>query len=174
MTFIKYLCVTSALLISFTSIASLDIEPGRWKVQMKIRTEGQTIDPGKEIKKAMKDLSSEEQVQLQQALEEVAGLDEKGQIEVCYDAEHFKQTDSTTVFNDEECISKVTKRTGSRIISDFICVDGTSGETTWIIHNKKKYTGIVKVKSGQGDESELIYRGKYIAPICEDLDKVVI
>jgi hypothetical protein len=174
MNLLPRLLLAGALTLSQTAMASLEIQPGLWKVSMKIRSEGQTIDPGKEIKKAMRELPQEEQVQLQETLEEVAGMDEKGRVDVCYDAAHFKQIETTTVFNDQECISQVVKRSNSRVISEFLCVDGTSGKTTWIVHNKKKYTGVVKVTSGDGEESELIYEGKFDRPVCEELEAEVV
>lgn len=171
---IKTIFIFSLFLASQMVLAALEIQPGLWKIEMKIRTAGEVIDPGKEIKKAMQELPKEEQVQMQQALEEMAGMDEQGRIDVCYEASHFKRINAATMFNDQECVSKLVKKTRSRVISEFLCMDGTTGKSTWIIHSKKKYTGIIKVISGAGEESEMVYRGKFTTPLCEELDGVMI
>jgi hypothetical protein len=162
-----------ALLTSSVNAAGV-LNAGLWKFDMKIKSEGQTVNATKEFKKALEELPEEEQEEVQGALKESVGIDEDGRIEVCHSEESLKRDESMMVNEDNVCFSKVITRNNKRIVTDFSCLNGTNGRDTWFIHNNRSYTGVTKVIAPDGEEAEFIYRAKYVSPLCETFDDVVI
>lgn len=74
----------------------------------------------------------------------------------------------------DDCLSRVIKSTNSKVISNFACLDGSSGVNTWFINNSRSYTGVTQVISPFGEVSEIIYEGRFHSARCEGMDEVVI
>lgn len=171
---VKFIVFVCFCLLSSSSFSASKMIPGMWKVSMKIKFDGQTIEPGEVIKENMKDLSPEERELMMAELQEYAGMDENGQIKVCYTPADFDQQEHSISQMGEDCLSRVIKSTGSKVISNFACMDGSSGVNTWFINNARSYTGVTQVVSPFGETSEIIYEGRFHSPRCEGLDEVVI
>ncbi|MBA2403976.1 MAG: hypothetical protein H0V66_04325, partial [Bdellovibrionales bacterium] len=76
----------------------------------------------------------------------------------------------------DNCLSKVVWRTNSKVVSNFACMDGLKGVTTWFIKSTHKYVGVTKLITPWGEQSEIIYKANFFSPVCvkPKRDKVVI
>lgn len=153
--------------ISFSAQA-LMVDPGLWEVNMTISQDGRKIDPMAEFRKAMKDMPEERRQQMQEAIEG-SGMAMSGKaIKQCYTEEMIKKAELGT-HEDKDCTTKVIKRTSKKIVSKFTCKDGSKGEATIDIKNKRNYTGHMKMRDAKGEKSELDYEAKFVAKDCGDL-----
>lgn len=159
----------SILLVSVSFAAhALMVEPGLWEVEMTISQDGKKVDPMAEFRKAMKDMPEERRQQMQQAIEG-SGMAMSGKaMKQCYTEEMIKKAELGT-HEDKDCVTKVVKRTSKKIVSNFTCKDGTKGEATINIKNKKSYTGHMKMTDPQGEKSELDYNANFVAKDCGKL-----
>jgi hypothetical protein len=150
------------------------MEPGLWKVSMKIKTEGKVFDAAREIRELLRELPQEEQAEVREFLSDLDGIDENGNLELCHTRDMMRRNESIIVHQDKECLSSVLRRTPAKVVSRFTCLDGTVGEDTLFIKGPRRYTGVTKVIDPSGEASEVVYQGDFISPLCESFDDVVI
>jgi hypothetical protein len=170
----KKMIILMFCLICNSVYAKQELLPGLWKISFKIKTENKVIEPSKQIRETLAKLDKREREHMVLKLKNEAGIDEYGRIKICYTPESFDLEESTISEMGNSCISKIVKSTNSKVISNFICEDGMRGINTWFIKNSRSYTGVTKVVSPWGEESEIIYEGKYFAPLCEAPDEKVV
>ena len=154
--------------------AKQELLPGLWKISFKIKKDNKVIEPSKKIKETLAKMDKRQREHMILKLKDEAGIDESGRIGICYTPESFELEESTVSEMGDSCISKIIKSTDYKVISNFACKNGLRGINTWFIKSSRSYTGVTKVISPWGEESEIIYEGNYFAPFCETPDEKVV
>lgn len=170
----KTLCLLICCLALNNAYAYRELRPGLWKVSFKIKLEDQVINPAQQMRAVMASMSAQEKEQMRKVIKQESGLDKDGKIEICYPPDALEMRESAVSQMGDSCVSKIIKRTQRKVSSTFVCMDGFRGLTTWFLNSSRGYDGVTKLITPWGEQSEIVYSGKFISYRCNMSDNVVI
>ena len=163
----KHLFFAFLLSVTLPAFSMINMKPGLWKIDMKIKANGKTIDPSAQLKAAMKDMPEEQRKQMMKFMDKTnSGIGQGGDIKVCYTKKMLEKPEGLSQHPKGKCTTKVISQTSSKIVTKFSCEDGTTGDGTWNISNPNLYSGDVKVKSPKSGVSESSFKGEYLSADC--------
>jgi len=158
------------LMTSLTAQAGLSMKPGLWGVAMVVSTSGKQIDPSAEMKKAMAGMPADQKKKMQEMMKKMGaptGIGENGDMQVCYSEGMLKNPGSLVKPQDKQkCDAKVVEQSDTKVVTNFKCEDGTTGEATWSMSGPEKYHGLIKMKSPKRGATEINSSGKFISSNC--------
>lgn len=162
----KSLFVT-LMLVSPLAYSALDIKPGLWKVDMVIKTGGKEIKPQSEMQKAIAKMPEAKRKQMLEMMGEIKSeTDANTGTQICYSKEMLEKPESLGKQESKKCTTKVVTNKPKKVVTNFKCEDGTTGDATWSVKNPKTYTGLVNIVSAKGEKSEITYKADFIGADC--------
>jgi hypothetical protein len=148
------------------AFAGLNMSPGLWELDVKVKTKGQERDPRAEIQKALAKMAPEQRKKMESIMASMgAGVSSDGAIKVCYSEEMIKKNSLTPEGKIKSCKTDVTTITPEKMITKFNCEDGTKGVATWNMESKEKLNGLVEMNK-KGEDSTIRYKGKFVNKDC--------
>lgn len=159
----KSLFVT-LMLASPLAYSALDINPGLWKVDMVIKTNGKEIRPQTEIQKAIAKMPEAKRKQMLEMMGDMKDPD--AGTKVCYSKAMLEKPESIGQQESKKCTTKVVTNKPKKVVTNFKCEDGTKGDATWSVKNPKSYTGLVNIVSPKGEKSEINYNADFVTEDC--------
>ncbi len=166
--------ILGLLLMTTSAIAENSMAPGLWEVSLKIKTDGKVIRPAEQIKKSLASLPKEQQEEMLATLKERSGIDEKGNNKICYGPADLELREATISPMGDNCLSKVIKNTSNKVVINFACINGVTGSSTRFIKGAYHYSGVTKIISPEGKISEIVYKGEFFSPICQNVENLQI
>lgn len=168
----KYLLV-SLTLLSTASWGALDMKPGLWKVDMRMTSDGKTVNPSNQMKTAMEKMPEAEKKKMMDMMGKVnSGVKPNGETTICYSKEVVQKPESMGRPS-PDCKTSLVTNTGNKIVSNFTCKDGTTGDSTWDMKTPESMMGRVNVRDPKGKTSQITYDGKFVKADCGDVKPVL-
>jgi len=154
------------LFLSFQTFAALNMTPGLWELDVKIKAKGVESDPRAEIQKALAKMPEAQRKKMEAMMASMgAGISSNGAIKVCYSEEMLKKDTLAPDDKFKKCKTNIVTKTAQKMVTDFICEDGTKGKATWKVESKEKLKGLVEMTK-KGEDSKINYTGKFVNKSC--------
>ncbi|MBI2521243.1 MAG: DUF3617 domain-containing protein [Bdellovibrio sp.] len=161
------------ILSSFSTFAALGIKPGLWEMEMTMGgADGKQVDPMAEMRKAMAKMSPEQQKQMAAMMGKMGGrmgMTPGGAMRICYTKEMLENEANLNQQKDKKCTSTIKEKSAKKIVANFKCEDGTSGNSIFTIQDTSNYSGDVDVTDKSGQKSKMSLKGKFVSNDCGDV-----
>ncbi|MBL7715550.1 MAG: DUF3617 domain-containing protein [Bdellovibrionales bacterium] len=163
--------------VSPQAYGALDMKPGLWKVDLKIKAAGKEIDSEKlkQMKAMMDSIPEAQRKQMAQMMGKMGGKDmpdmnqfmgPKGDIQICYTKEILDKPENMGNYEkNRKCDFKVKSSSSTQVETDFKCEDGTEGSAHWKILSPETYEGTVSAKTKRG-LAEIKHKGTFVSADC--------
>ncbi len=154
--------------------SALNMKPGLWGLDMKITHNGKEFNPAAEMQKAFAKMPEAQRKKMMDMMGEKAsvGIGKNGESQVCYSKEVIEKPESIGK-QSQKCVTKIITQTSSKIVTNFKCEDGSSGDASWIMNSPTTMTGLVNMKDPRGQASQINYKGKFIKADCGKIRPVI-
>lgn len=155
-------------LATTTSWAALNMKPGLWSLDTKISTNGKEIDPSGQMREAMAKMPEAQRNKMMEVLGQKGKMQfgQTGDAQVCYSKKMIENPTSFDQKQNQKCSSKIITNTSKKIVSQFKCENGSSGEGTWSLESSEKMNGVVNMKAASGKTSQVKYHGTFLKADC--------
>ncbi len=138
---------------------------------MKMKDGAREIDPQAELKKAMGQMSPEQQKQMM-AMMGKSGLNlapsGNGGTQICYTKDLLSQMQNLGHDPSRNCESKITEQNSKRMAMDFTCKDGSTGKGEWNFKSSNAYEGKMQFTK-DGRVSEVTQKAKFLSSNCGNI-----
>lgn len=148
--------------------APLNMKPGLWQVDMKIKMDGKEYDPMAELNKSMANIPKEQRDSILKKMGKTANTNM-----VCYSEKMIKDPESMNDHKKSDCDFKTSTSTASKVVSHFTCKDGAKGDALWEAKNPQNLTMKMNTIDKNGKKTQMDYQAKFIATDCGELKPLI-
>lgn len=153
--------------------AALNMKPGLWKVDMRVTSDGKTVNPSETMKNAMAKMPEADKKKMMDMMGKMdTGVGPNGETNICYSKKAIDKPE-TMGRPSPDCKTTLVTNTGNKVVSNFTCKDGTTGDAIWDLKSPENMMGKINVRDPKGKNSEITYDGKFIQADCGKVKPVI-
>jgi hypothetical protein len=168
----KFLILT-LLIASPSAWSALNMKPGLWKMNMRIVSEGKPVEVTGQSPNPAKNIPEAEKQKLMSLMgKSNAGVGPNGETNVCYSKEAIRQPEKVAK-PEPKCETTLVTNTATKVVTNFKCPDGTTGDATWDVKAADTMMGMVNLRDPQGKTSQVSYNGKFQQDACGKVKPVL-
>jgi hypothetical protein len=160
-----------SILCPLLSSGAFKAKPGLWKVDTTFETDGKTFNPQKQMEQLMANLPEEQKKKMQDLIKntvkEQTGFTAMDLSSFCLTKEMVDKGDLMKQNKNSRCEHTVKTHTDTKVVMDFTCKDGLTGNIDWNFVSSTHYNGKVNGTDKDGRKFIVKYEAHYKKDKCE-------
>lgn len=168
----KYFLFT-LLFVSAFAHAAVNIKPGLWKINMIVNADGKEMNPAAQMQKAMANMPPERKKMMMEMMSKMnSGMSPDGGMQVCYTKKSLEKPEALAQKQDKNCKTTIVTQTPTKVVTNFKCENGSSGDGTFTMKDSESYLGVMNLDN-KGKKSTIKYEGKFVSADCGSVKPVM-